>query len=174
MVKRTYRLLDFWAISLLLLALVGLFLTPHDPMAQVFRDNALGAPSLSNWLGIDGLGRDFASRLWKGSGNTVILASGSMLIAIGLGSLLVSVEQGGPAWCGRFIRMGIGLWVAMPVIFIGLLLLVFARQPVMLPVAPSIVPATCVVRRSCTWRRRANTSTRREIFERPTIFPRGM
>jgi len=121
------RLWDWWALVLVALALAGLFLTPHDPMAQDFRDRALGGPSLVNWLGVDGLGRDFASRLWHGAGNTVILAAASMALALVLSCLLVSLEQAGPRWCGRFIRMGIGIWVALPVIFIGLLLLVFLR-----------------------------------------------
>ncbi len=37
-----------------------------------------------------------------------------------------------------------------------------------------IVSAIWVVSRSCTWRRRANMSTSRGIFERPTTFPFGM
>ncbi len=96
-------------------------------MAQDFREQALEGPSFSHWLGVDGLGRDFASRLWQGAGNTVMLAGTGMVITMLLASLLVSLEQTGPDWCARFIRMVIGLWVALPVIFIGLLLLVFLK-----------------------------------------------
>ena len=116
---------DIWALFLLGAALFGLLYTPHDPMAQAFRERALGGPSWRHWLGIDGLGRDFASRLWNGAGNTVALAALALLLSLVLASLLLALERRGPGWCGRAIRTGIGIWVALPVIFIGLLLLVF-------------------------------------------------
>ncbi|MEX0324681.1 MAG: ABC transporter permease [Puniceicoccaceae bacterium] len=127
MPDRKIRIGDAWALLLFLLVLAGLFVTPHDPMSQAFRDSALEGPSLSHWLGIDGLGRDFASRLWMGGANTVSLAAAALGISLLLSSALVAVEQGGPGWLGRLVRMGIGLWVAFPVIFIGLLLLVFLK-----------------------------------------------
>lgn len=121
------RKFDIVALLLLSFLLLGVLLTPHDPMAQDFRDRALEGPSITNWMGVDGLGRDFASRLWRGAGNTILLAGTGTVITLLLASSLVSIEQSGPAWCGRFIRMVIGLWVALPVIFIGLLLLVFLK-----------------------------------------------
>lgn len=121
------RLNDIWAVLLLLVVLCGFFLTPYDPLSQAFRDHALAGPSLSHPLGIDGLGRDFLSRLWRGAANTGTLAIASLCLTLLLSSMLVSIERSGPAWCGRFVRMVIGLWVALPVIFIGLLLLVFMK-----------------------------------------------
>jgi peptide/nickel transport system permease protein len=118
---------DWWALALLAVALAGLLVTPHDPMAQVFRDRALQGPSAVNWLGVDGLGRDFASRLWQGAGHTCVLAAAAMAITLALAALLAALEQAGPAWCARFIRMLVGIWVALPVVFIGLLLLVFLK-----------------------------------------------
>jgi peptide/nickel transport system permease protein len=121
------RIFDAWAILLLVLVLAGFFLTPHDPMSQAFRGEALDEPSMSHWLGIDGLGRDFLSRLWRGAANTVILAIASLAVSLFLSSGLVAIEQSGPDWCGKLVRMLVGLWVALPVIFIGLLLLVFLK-----------------------------------------------
>lgn len=120
-----HRLPDIWAGGLLAAALAGIVLTPHDPRSQAFRADALQGPDLSHWLGIDGLGRDFFSRLWEGAGHTVGLAMVALFITLVLASLLVALERRFPDSLGRFIRMGIGLWVALPVIFIGLLLLVF-------------------------------------------------
>lgn len=127
MPKLAFRFWDTWAALLFVFILAGFFLTPHDPMSQAFRDLALDGPSVAHPLGIDGVGRDFASRLWRGAANTVLLAGCSLAISLMAGSILVMAEQGGPAWCGRLIRMGVGLWVAFPVIFIGLLLLVFLK-----------------------------------------------
>ena len=118
---------DAWAGALLLIALVGLFFTPYDPMSQAFRGEALAGPSPAHWLGIDGLGRDFLSRLWQGAGHTVVLSSIALAITFALAAILVSLEQAFAKSLGRLIRMAVGIWVALPVIFIGLLLLVFLR-----------------------------------------------
>ena len=121
------RISDIWAVILLVVILGGYFLTPYDPLSQAFRDNALAGPSLSHWLGIDGLGRDFLSRLWRGGANTSALAIARLCLTLLFSSALVAIERSGPSWCGRIVRMVIGLWVALPVIFIGLLLLVFMK-----------------------------------------------
>lgn len=119
------RLPDAWAVFVIAIALAGLFFTPYNSREQAFRSRALEGPSLSHPLGIDGLGRDFLSRLWEGSGHTVALAVMALLITLTVAGLLVSIERLFPNSLGRFIRMSVGLWVAFPVIFIGLLLLVF-------------------------------------------------
>ena len=123
--KTDLRPFDLLAGTLLLVALGGMLYTPHDPMGQLFRERALEGPGLSHWLGIDGLGRDFLSRLWEGSGHTVALASLALSLSLALGALLLLLEQVFPRTAGRLIRSLMGLWVALPVIFIGLLLLVF-------------------------------------------------
>ena len=48
-----------------LLALVGLFWTPHGPAA--ITGSLREAPSLAHWLGIDNSGFDIASRLIAGT-----------------------------------------------------------------------------------------------------------
>lgn len=116
---------DYSALAVLILALSGLVFTPYDPNAQSFRGDALMGPTAVHWLGIDGLGRDFMSRLWEGAGHTVSLAIMALGLTFTLASMLVALERFFPNSAGRFIRMIVGLWVALPVIFIGLLLLVF-------------------------------------------------
>ncbi len=123
--KADLRPFDLLAGGLLLVALAGILYTPHDPSAQLFRERALEGPDLSHWLGIDGLGRDFLSRLWQGAGHTVALAGFALGLSLSLGAFLLLLEQAFPGTAGPFIRSVMGLWVALPVIFIGLLLLVF-------------------------------------------------
>ncbi len=118
---------DLAALVLLLAALAGTVWTPYDPLAQHFREHALQGPTAAHWLGIDGLGRDFGSRLWRGAGHTVALSGAALVLSLTLAALLLAIERTAPAWVGRLVRAGIGLWVALPVIFIGLLLLVFLR-----------------------------------------------
>lgn len=126
-VRSRFRAWDAWTLGLLLTALLGTAFTPYDPLSQAFREGALTGPSPTHWLGIDGLGRDVLSRLWQGAGHTVALSIGALLITLLLALLLVSLEQVFQASLGRLIRMVVGLWVALPVIFIGLLLLVFLK-----------------------------------------------
>lgn len=136
--KRPDSLRRLWnglALGLLALALCGLFWTPHDPAAQDFRGDALAGPSLHHWLGVDGLGRDFASRLWRGAGHTVLLAGAATILTGCLASLLLLAERQASPAGARLIRAAIGLWVALPVIFLGLLLLVF------LPPSPWVLVA---------------------------------
>lgn len=124
-----YRLrsMDSGALLLGLLALSGLLWTPHDPRAQAFRESALSGPDWRHWLGVDGLGRDFASRIWEGFGHTVVLSAGAMLLSLVLATLLLALERGVGGLTGRAVRSAMGMAVALPVIFIGLLLLVFLR-----------------------------------------------
>jgi peptide/nickel transport system permease protein len=119
------RFTDFLATGVIGLALLGTVYTPHDPRAQDFRGIALSGPRPGHWLGIDGLGRDFLSRLWEGAGHTVGLSLAALLLTLALAGTLVALERLDPGRTGRLIRALVGLWVALPVIFIGLLLLVF-------------------------------------------------
>lgn len=118
---------DVWATGLLLFCLAGLFVTPYPPDAQAFRESALAGPSWQHWLGVDGLGRDFASRLWRGAGHTVALAAAALLLTLALAALLLAAEQALPRWVGAAVRQFIRIWVAWPVLFVGLLLLIFLR-----------------------------------------------
>jgi peptide/nickel transport system permease protein len=122
--------------AILLWLVLGFFWTPHDPQAQSFRENALGGPSWSHWLGVDGLGRDFLSRLWEGSAHTALYSTGALFLTLFLAAGLLAIERRWPAYAGKAIRSMVGIWVAVPVVFLGLLLLVFLR-----PSASSLVLA---------------------------------
>lgn len=116
------------AVVWLVWALAGLFWTPHDPQAQTDRDTPLAGPSAQHWLGIDGLGRDVFSRVWLGSGRTVLFgaaaAAGSLLLA----AVLLAAERRGPRVAGAAIRALVAAGLAMPVMLAGFVLLVFLPQ----------------------------------------------
>jgi peptide/nickel transport system permease protein len=60
----------------------------------------------------------------------------ALCITVSGASLLLMAEQAGSRWIGESIRHIIGLWVAVPVVFIGLLiLLVLAPSPYALVLA---------------------------------------
>lgn len=115
---------------LLLLAgilLAGLVWTPYDPMAQEFLEDRLAAPGWPHLMGVDGLGRDVASRVWLGGAHTLLMGVGATVGATLVALLLLWIEQTGLAFLRRTIRQMIGIWIAIPVLFVGLLLLVFMK-----------------------------------------------
>lgn len=120
-------------------ALVGLGWTPYDPQAQAFRDAVRAPPSPAHPLGIDALGRDVLSRVWRGSGYTVLFgsaaAAGSLILA---GALLV-LERRARGGVRRLIRTLVSAGIALPVFLIGLVLLVF------LPQSPWTVVLACAL-----------------------------
>lgn len=77
-------------------AVVGSWLTPHDPGAQ---DPLLGAqgPSGAHWLGTDELGRDILSRLIAGTRNAVLgpLVVATLTVLIGLALGMTAGFRGG-------------------------------------------------------------------------------
>lgn len=107
--------------------LVGLFYTPHDPMAQSFLAERLAGPSWKHPMGVDGLGRDVASRIWIGGAHTLLMGIAATCGAWLAALALLMVEQSGPMLARRAIRQTVGVWIAIPVLFVGLLLLVFLR-----------------------------------------------
>lgn len=108
-------------------ALAGLFWTPHDPNAQTALDRLREGPSWAHPLGVDALGRDLASRVWRGSGNTVWFGAAAAAGTLVLASALLVMEQRGPRFARGFVSPIVSAGLAMPVLFVGLLLLVFLR-----------------------------------------------
>jgi peptide/nickel transport system permease protein len=127
------------AAALVALALCGFFLTPHDPAAQLFIAGRLAGPGAGHWLGVDGLGRDFFSRMWLGTANTIVPGSTASALTLLLASGLLAAERAGPRWFGGFVRNLVSVGIAMPVLFVGLLLLVFLK-----PSAPALVAAVSI------------------------------
>jgi peptide/nickel transport system permease protein len=82
--------------SLILLALFGEWIAPHDPNDQNI-PHRLEGPSADHWLGTDHLGRDLASRLIVGTriGLTLAIPVITIALVIGLAVGLASGYHGG-------------------------------------------------------------------------------
>ena len=106
-------------------ALTGLVYTPHDPQAQDFLDVRLSGFVSGHLFGVDGLGRDMLSRLWRGSGVTVVLGLIASALTLIFSSVLLAVERSGPIVFKTLIRGIVSIGIALPVLFVGLLFLVF-------------------------------------------------
>lgn len=107
-----------------LLAIIGLAWTPYDPLAQDFRELRLGGFSGAHPLGVDGLGRDVLSRLWRGLGNTTLLSLAALGLNFVVAAGMLAIEQ--TSLVGRrAVPLIASIWLGLPVIFLSLILLVF-------------------------------------------------
>ncbi|MGV1792794.1 ABC transporter permease [Rhizobium sp. A37_96] len=107
----------------ILLAILGaLGVTPHDPLTQN-RIDRLHAPSLAYWMGTDLFGRDVASRLMQGIGESFTVAVLSVALASLIGTLLgLSAAWSGKRWDGVIMRT-MDVLLAFPAILLALLII---------------------------------------------------
>ncbi|KAB0638595.1 nickel transporter permease [Burkholderia latens] len=86
-------------LALIVVAIVGPLIMPHDPLRQVLSDRLLPPGSASHWLGTDQLGRDILSRMIGGSRLTLGIALLVVVIVVPIG-LLIGTTAG---YCGGFV-----------------------------------------------------------------------
>jgi peptide/nickel transport system permease protein len=115
-------------IAWVLWALLGFMWTPFDPHAQTYRDQPRAGPSGAHWLGIDSLGRDVLSRVWIGSGRTIIFGSAAAVGSLLVAAMVLIAERRGMRSVRTLIRTLVAAGLAMPVSFAALVLLVFLPQ----------------------------------------------
>lgn len=121
------------------LLLFGLFWTPRDPYGQDFFELRMAGSSWDHWLGVDRLGQDYLSRVWRGAGNSILFALLGSVAALAISAGFLMLERGGNRVVGSMIRGAVSLGIAMPAIFIGLLIVAFMeRGPYALTLAISV------------------------------------
>jgi peptide/nickel transport system permease protein len=106
----------------LAVALLGAFgLTPHDPLMQ-FRLDRLHAPSTSYLMGTDLFGRDVASRLMQGVGQSFVVAFFSVAVATLAGTAIgLTAAWFGGIWDSVLMRL-MDVLLAFPAILLALLI----------------------------------------------------
>ncbi len=130
---------NLWPLACLALSLLGFVLTPFDPYSQRFLDFSQGGVSLVHWFGVDELGQDVLSRVWRGAGNTILYAMIASLGTLVFSTLLLVAEQRLGRMVSRVILSLVSLGIAVPVMFLGLLFMIFLdRAPATLSFAISI------------------------------------
>jgi ABC-type dipeptide/oligopeptide/nickel transport system permease subunit len=122
--------------SLCVLALLGPWIAPHDPL-QVGADIATlsEAPSWRHWLGTDPLGRDIMSRMLAGSRTTLGVAFGAVTMALVVGTAVGAASAVLPALFSRTLTRLTDVLRAVPrvVLLVGLTgLLPPAQHPLQL------------------------------------------
>lgn len=110
----------------LVLAILGLLgLTPHNPITQ-FRVDRLHAPGAAYWMGTDLFGRDVASRLMAGIGQSFTVAFFSVAFAALAGTVLgLAAAWLGRRWDGVVMRI-MDVLLAFPAILLALLIVTVA------------------------------------------------
>ncbi len=127
-------------IFLILFALlIGFVYTPFDPYYQGYLEFWGKTIAWPHLLGVDQLGQDAFSRVWRGAANSIgfgiLSSSGVMLLSV----LILILEQVSGSAGSRLIRSVVALGIALPVMFLGLLFLIFLeRSPYTLVLAISI------------------------------------
>lgn len=107
-------------------ALLGLFdITPHNPLQQ-YRIDRLHAPSVVYWMGTDLFGRDVASRLMKGVGQSFLVGVSAVALATIAGTILgLTAAWFGKLWDGLVMRV-MDVLLAFPAILLALLIIAIA------------------------------------------------
>ncbi|MBD5778482.1 ABC transporter permease [Pelagicoccus sp. NFK12] len=114
----------------------GILWTPFDPYEQAFFDLRISGSSASHWLGVDRLGQDYFSRIWRGAGNSILFALLGSVAALVASAILLAAERTGGRIVGKLVRAFVSFGIAMPAIFIGLLVVTFMeRGPLALTIA---------------------------------------
>ncbi|TPM29790.1 ABC transporter permease [Mesorhizobium sp. B2-3-5] len=110
----------------LMVAILGLVgLTPHNPITQ-YRVDRLHAPSAAYWMGTDLFGRDVASRLMAGIGQSFTVAFFSVAFAALAGTVLgLAAAWLGRRWDGVVMRI-MDVLLAFPAILLALLIVTVA------------------------------------------------
>ncbi|MER8518816.1 ABC transporter permease [Mesorhizobium sp. M0644] len=110
----------------LLLAVLGMLgLTPHNPLTQ-HRVERLHVPDSTYWMGTDLFGRDVASRLMTGIGQSFIVAFFSVAVATLAGTVLgLAAAWFGRRWDGLVMRI-MDVVLAFPAILLALLIVAVA------------------------------------------------
>ena len=110
----------------LIIAILGAIgLTPHDPLKQYRLDRLIG-PNGTYWMGTDLFGRDVASRLMLGIGQSFIVAFSSVALATIAGTVLgLAAAWLGRRWDGLVMRI-MDVLLAFPAILLALLIVAVA------------------------------------------------
>lgn len=106
-------------LPIVILALVGAWFTPYDPLALSFPDR-LVEPSSLHWLGTDPFGRDNFSRLMAAASTSLLVSASATLLALSLGILIGAISGYLGGWVDRIAMAVIDALMAFPGILLAL------------------------------------------------------
>lgn len=138
-------------ILLILMAVFADFLSPYNPVDEIFRGKRGVAPELGHPLGYDHIGRDLLSRVIYGSRIALIVGIVSTAIAVVIGVAVGAIAGYFGGWVDELLSLLIDTLMAFPLL--ALLILLSAVVSQRFPDASLFV--TIVVLGTTVWARYA-------------------
>ncbi|WP_027214802.1 nickel transporter permease [Burkholderia sp. WSM2232] len=105
---------------LVIVAIVGPWIAPHDPLRQVLSDRLLPPGSTSHWLGTDQLGRDILSRIIYGSRLTLSIAILVVVVVVPIGLMIGTTAGFFGGWVDNVLMRITDIALAFPKIVLAL------------------------------------------------------
>jgi peptide/nickel transport system permease protein len=128
-------------------ALLAPVLGKHPPTEQPYREFALAGPSREHWLGVDGVGRDVATRMLYGARVTLGIALGATLLAVLGGVTLGAWAATWRGWFDAGVSHVVDFLLAFPAILLGLVTLtMLPPSPTSVTIAVGIANLPAVIR----------------------------
>ncbi|EEA03055.1 binding-protein-dependent transport systems inner membrane component [Burkholderia sp. H160] len=105
---------------LVIVAVIGPWIAPHDPLRQVLSDRLLPPGSTSHWLGTDQLGRDILSRIIYGSHLTLSIAILVVVVVVPIGLMIGTMAGFFGGWVDNLLMRVTDIALAFPKIVLAL------------------------------------------------------
>jgi peptide/nickel transport system permease protein len=135
---------------LLVLAVVGPWLAPHDPYA-VDPIASLEPPGAAYWLGTDDTGRDVLSRLLAGAPLTILSAVAVVVGSTIIGVFVASVATLAPRWLDDALMRCTEIFLSIPSLVLALGLTAVLRPSltsIIIAMVMALWPATARITRN--------------------------
>ncbi|WP_213307330.1 nickel transporter permease [Paraburkholderia sacchari] len=107
-------------ILLAIVAVIGPWIAPHDPLRQVLSDRLLPPGSAAHWLGTDQLGRDILSRIIYGSRLTLSIAILVVVVVVPIGLMIGTTAGFFGSWVDNVLMRVTDIALAFPKIVLAL------------------------------------------------------
>ncbi|WP_321930769.1 nickel transporter permease [Paraburkholderia guartelaensis] len=105
---------------LVIVAVIGPWIAPHDPLRQVLSDRLLPPGSASHWLGTDQLGRDILTRIIYGSRLTLSIAILVVVVVVPIGLMIGTTAGFFGGWVDNVLMRVTDIALAFPKIVLAL------------------------------------------------------
>lgn len=139
-------------VMLAVVALLGMWVTPYDPMWLDF-DAPLSPPSAKHWFGTDQFGRDLLSRLMLAASITTAISLAISMFAVFIGAAVGAFAGYFGGWIDRTCALWMNALLAFPGILLALAILSVVGPSavgVILALGVAYIPAVYRVVRAVT------------------------
>ena len=106
-------------LGILVVAIIGPSLAPHDPLATNF-EAPMQAPSSEHWLGTDPVGRDVFSRIIAGTRLAFQVGFVAVVTSLIIGLILGMVAGYFSGWVDTLIMIWVNSLLALPLLIVAL------------------------------------------------------